>query len=304
MLKKTLMKAALPCLILFAIVVAGKANPAQPTEPITTPTNDSLPDVYLDEVSLRVIGIHDSLVNTIPAIRLNTQANSFVKKYVKENAMMLEKLSEKYPHYFSLIDTVFAGYGLPKELKYLAIIESKLKVTAVSRAGAVGAWQMMASTARLYSLRITSKYDERKNFYKSTVAAAKMLSDLYNQFGDWLLVIAAYNSGPGGVYKAIKKSGSKNFWKLQHFLPAETRAHVKRFIGTHYYYELTGSAVTMTKDEANSHKKKMQDFVNQQNQIAKARLAEEALQQVNHNLLSEIIAKETSTYLEPLKDKP
>src|SRR5206468_3829448 len=87
-------------------------------------------------------------------------------------------------------------------------------------------------------------------FYKSTVAAAKYLRALYAEFGDWLLVIAAYNSGPGPMYKAIHKSGSRNFWVLQRYLPAESRAHVKRFIGAHYYFEGTGSATTCTKEEA------------------------------------------------------
>jgi membrane-bound lytic murein transglycosylase D len=95
--------------------------------------------------------------------------------------------------------------------------------------------------------------DERTHFYKSTVSAAKYLKALHNEFGDWLLVLAAYNGGSGTVLKAIKKSGSRNFWKLQGFLPAETRGHVKRFIGTHVYFQENLSLTVLTKAETKIH---------------------------------------------------
>ena len=153
---------------------------------------------------------------------------------------------------------------MPLQLKYLAVVESKLKTTAVSRVGATGLWQFMPSTAKRMGLKITSKYDERKNAYKSTVAAAKYLTLLHGYLNDWLLVVAAYNSGLGNVYKAIKKSGSRDFWKLQHHLPAETRLHVKRFIGTHSYFEKEVSLVVLTKAEVNAYIK-LADVVENQN---------------------------------------
>ncbi len=139
--------------------------------------------------------------------------------------------------------------GLPAEMVYLAVVESKLKNKATSGAGAAGIWQLMPVTARSLGLRITGKIDERRYIIQSSVAAAKYLQELYKQFDDWLLVVAAYNCGSGNVYKAIKQSGSRDFWKLQRFLPKETRDHVKRFIATHYYYEGEGSIVTLTKTE-------------------------------------------------------
>jgi membrane-bound lytic murein transglycosylase D len=123
----------------------------------------------------------------------------------------------------------------------------------------------MPGTARIFSLKVTAKHDERTHFYKSTVAAARYLHDLNILFDDWLLVLAAYNSGPGPVYAAIKKSGSRNFWKLQSFLPEETRGHVKKFIGTHYFFEGRGSVTTLTKDERNRYTKLMMSFVEKQN---------------------------------------
>jgi membrane-bound lytic murein transglycosylase D len=130
------------------------------------------------------------------------------------------------------------------------VIESNLKPTALSCVGAVGPWQLMPATARLLGLKVTHKVDERKNYYKSTKAAAIYLRDLYNELGDWLLVIAAYNGGTGNVYKAAKKSHSMDFWNLQYFLPAESRNHVKKFIGTQYTFEGQGSVTTLTKKEA------------------------------------------------------
>ena len=152
--------------------------------------------------------------------------------------------------YLNMIDKIFTQHGLPTELKYLAIIESRLNSRAVSHVGAVGPWQFMAGTARDFGLVVNAKRDERKDYYKSTHAAARYLKYLYNEFGDWLLVLAAYNGGPGYVYNAIKRSKSRNFWYLQNYLPAESRTHVKRFISTHYILEGQGSITTLTKAEA------------------------------------------------------
>ena len=109
----------------------------------------------------------------------------------------------------------------------------------------------MPATARALGLKVSKRSDERVDYQKSTHAAARHLKDLYNEFGDWLLVIAAYNGGSGNVYSAIRKSGSRNFWNLQYYLPAESRTHVKKFIGTHYIFEGQGGVTTLTK--AGSH---------------------------------------------------
>ncbi len=139
--------------------------------------------------------------------------------------------------YFSLIDNILAQYGLPKELKYLAMIESNLNSQATSWVGARGPWQFMSYTAKDYGLQVNAFIDDRTDYYKSTHAAARYLLSLYKDMKDWLLVIAAYNGGPGRVYSAIRKSGSRNFWALQYYLPTESRNHVKKFIATHYIME-------------------------------------------------------------------
>jgi membrane-bound lytic murein transglycosylase D len=182
--------------------------------------------------------------------RLNPKAFQFVQDYMKENWEELQNIRTTGKPYFSLIEGILVQYDLPKELKYLAVIESNLKRTAVSRVGAVGPWQLMPQTARDLGLKVNGQSDERKNYTKSTRAAALYLRDLYNELGDWLLVIAAYNGGTEKVYHAIHRSGSRNFWDLQNYLPAESRIHVKKFIGTQYIFEGQGSVTTLTREEA------------------------------------------------------
>ena len=182
--------------------------------------------------------------------RLNPRAISYVQDFMIHNRKELDDMKSWGRPYFNLINGILTQYGLPCELKYLAVIESNLKPTALSWAGAVGPWQLMPATARLLGLKVTRKVDERKNYYKSTKAAAIYLRDLYTELGDWLLVIAAYNGGTAHVYSAIKKSHSRDFWNLQYYLPAESRNHVKKFIGTQYTFEGQGSVTTLTRDEA------------------------------------------------------
>jgi peptidoglycan lytic transglycosylase D len=191
-----------------------------------------------------------STVGSNNGVRLNPRALSFVQDYMKENRDDLQSMRTWGRPYFNLIEGVLAQYGLPKELKYLAVIESNLKPSCVSWAGAVGPWQLMPQTARDLGLKVTRTHDERRNYAKSTRAAALYLRDLYNELGDWLLVIAAYNGGTAHVYSAIRKSGSRSFWDLQYYLPKETRVHVKKFIGTQYAFEGQGSVTTLTKEEA------------------------------------------------------
>jgi hypothetical protein len=192
-----------------------------------------------------------------PKTPLNRQGMLFVKTYIKKSNRDLARIKHRSEGPFSIIDSVFSLYRLPQELKYLAVIESELKPTAVSHVGAVGPWQLMPATARILGLKTASRNDERRNYYKSTRAAARYLRDLQKEFGDWLLVIAAYNGGPASVHYAMKKSRSRNFWVLQGYLPAETRQHVKRFIATQYFFEGHGSLTTLTKAEGIEYTKKV-----------------------------------------------
>jgi len=161
----------------------------------------------------------------------------FVSNYIRNNDESLTVIKERSEEPFSVIDSVLTRYHLPLELKYLAVIESELKPTAVSRVGAKGTWQLMRGTAHELGLKVNRQTDERKDLAKSTKAAAKYLRDLHHEFGDWLLVLAAYNGGPLPVHRAIHKAHSRNFWVLQQYLPTESRMHVKKFIATAWYFE-------------------------------------------------------------------
>ncbi len=167
----------------------------------------------------------------------NRQVKQFVKNYIQENKENLYKIDKRSNSPFVIIESVMKRYGLPVQLKYLAVVESELKTKAVSKVGAAGPWQLMPATARILGLKINSRYDERKDYYKSTCAAARYLKDLHEEYGDWLLVFAAYNSGEISVNSAIKMSGTRNFWTLRRYLPEETRDYVNKYIATRFYFE-------------------------------------------------------------------
>lgn len=252
-------------LIVMAIITTSATRLYSGSRVLSASSDTTVQWLKFDSVMLELSGASNEELTDAPSIQLNSQAEEFVTSYLERNNRELQKIKDRSEPCFTVMDAVFTERNLPRELKYLAVIESQLKPTIVSKAGAVGAWQFMPVTARHFSLKITAKYDERTNVRKSTVAAAKYLAYLHKIFGDWLLVVAAYNSGPGKVLSAIKKSGSRDFWKLQQYLPKETRAHVKKFISTHYFFEGEGGVTTLTRAEAVEYRKQMTDYVASQN---------------------------------------
>lgn len=165
--------------------------------------------------------------------------NSVVQKFIDQYATRLRR-SVSYMlgagnFYIPIFEEALDYYGLPLELKYLPVIESALDPKAKSHAGAVGLWQFMLATGKRYDLTVNSLIDERQDPYKSTWAAARYLSDLYKIFGDWSLVIAAYNCGPSTINKAIHRAGGvKDYWTIYPYLPKETRGYVPAFIAANY----------------------------------------------------------------------
>jgi membrane-bound lytic murein transglycosylase D len=260
MMKRKLIFTLVLCLTWLSVVYADgdhnkKSTPAKKhasvkaKKTIVLKDNVKLPGRVADSIDHKD-GFDNLFDNaTSNGVRLNPHAIGFVQDYMADNSDDLLKMKEWSTPYFNIIDGVLSKYGLPTQLKYLAVIESELKSTALSGVGARGPWQLMPQTARELGLKVSRGKDERINYYKSTHAAAMYLKDLYNQFGDWLLVIAAYNGGPVPVMAAIRKSGSRNFWTLQYYLPAESRTHVKKFIATQYVFEGQGSVTTLTKAE-------------------------------------------------------
>src|SRR4029078_12027793 len=195
----------------------------------------------------------ETISNGVSFEQLNPLAISFVEDYMLKHSKSMTAMKDWARGYFDMMDGILAKHGLPKELKYLAVIESQLKSHAISWAGAYGPWHLMPSTARKLGLKVGSKVDERRDIYKSTQAACRYLTNLYSIYGDWLLVIAAYNGGPGKVNSAMKRSGSTDFSTLHKYLHAESRKHVKKFIATHYIMEGSGGVTTLTKSEAKNY---------------------------------------------------
>ena len=171
-------------------------------------------------------------------IEYNPLLENVIKSYLKRNKKSMERLMALSTYYFPMFEQKLDKYNIPLEIKYLAIVESALNPRARSRVGATGLWQFMFATGKMHGLKVSSYVDERMDPVRSTEAAAEYLSTLYRVFEDWDLVLASYNSGPGNVSKAIRRSGgSTNYWNLRPYLPRETAGYVPAFLATLYIFE-------------------------------------------------------------------
>ncbi len=171
-------------------------------------------------------------------IKYNPSLESVIKHYLKNRRKSLERLMALSEYYFPMFETQLDNYNIPLEVKYLSIVESALKPRAKSRVGATGLWQFMFATGKQFGLDVSSYVDERSDPIMSTEAASKYLASLYKIFGDWDLALAAYNSGPGNVTKAIRRSGGyTNYWNIRPHLPRETAGYLPAFLATMYIFE-------------------------------------------------------------------
>ena len=171
-------------------------------------------------------------------VEYNPILEQVIKSFLKNRRSSLERLMSLSDYYFPMFEQEMSNQKIPLEMKYLAIIESALNPKARSRAGATGLWQFMYATGKSYGLEVNNYVDERSDPVRSTKAAAKYLNELYKIFGDWDLALAAYNSGPGNVTKAIRRSNGKtNYWNLRPYLPRETAGYVPAFLATLYIFE-------------------------------------------------------------------
>ena len=178
----------------------------------------------------------DNMTNDVE-LKYTPEVHSIINEYIKGYRKGSEVLLGRGGQFFPIYDNEFQKAGLPTELKYLSAVESSLIPTARSNSGAVGLWQFISSTGKIYGLTINSTIDERKDPIRSTQAAARFLSDLYDEFGDWSLALAAYNCGPGGVKKATRRSatnGYTDFWNIKSYLPKETRRYVPKYVAISY----------------------------------------------------------------------
>lgn len=186
---------------------------------------DYIPDFTFDEVAKKI-----RKMDTGMPFELNDRIFSFINYFVVRNRDYTKMVLHRKDIFFPLFERTLAAYDMPDEIKYLSIIESGLNPKAKSRVGAMGLWQFMPATGKMYNLYINPDIDDRMDPELSTEAAAKYLKSLYRMFGDWEVALAAYNCGPGNVRKAIRRSGGKNtFWEIYNYLPRETRGYVPQF---------------------------------------------------------------------------
>lgn len=199
---------------------------------------DQIP-TFASEVVAQRMQVLDK--NTPFDLVYNPTVQGFIDLYAVRRRDITSKVLGMSQLYFPMMEEMLAKYNIPLEMKYLSIVESALHPTAISRAGAGGLWQFMVATGKQYGLEVNSYQDERFDAYKATEAACQYLQFLYKTFGDWQLALAAYNSGPGNVNKAIRRAGgAKDFWSIKPFLPKETQGYVPAFIAVNYVMNHAG----------------------------------------------------------------
>jgi membrane-bound lytic murein transglycosylase D len=202
--------------------------------------DEDITDTVYNELSKETLKERLTYLNSKTPFNVayNPSLERLIKFYLKTRKDRLAVLLGKASYYFPLFEEYLDKYDLPLEIKYLAIVESALRPRARSRVGASGLWQFMYYTGKQFDLKVSSYVDERYDPIRATEAACKYLSSLYTIFGDWDLALAAYNSGPGNVSKAIRRSGgSKNYWNIRRYLPRETAGYLPAFYATYYIME-------------------------------------------------------------------
>lgn len=219
-------------------------NLAQAASSILTPSANLKATLAKYDDTLRHAAVPGYYQNNIYKLRLDSiqkdvqlDYNEFVQTYIDTYSRHKDEMGRVLglsKYYFPIYEKAFREAGIPEEIKYLSIVESKLDPTAVSRVGATGPWQFMAATAKLYGLNMDSYVDDRRDPVQASYAAAAYLKDAYMMFGDWLLAIASYNCGKSSVERAVAKAGSLDFWDVRQYLPTETRNYVPAFIGVAY----------------------------------------------------------------------
>lgn len=234
-------------LFLFLAGAPALINAQEPDFDISAPidTTESQLSAKGAYAPITDVAIREKLANLNGCLQLRTNAvvRSYIRHYVQIKTEKTRTMLGKRLTYFPLFEQKLREYGLPLDLKYLSVVESALNPKAISRVGATGLWQFMPTTGSDYGLRTNSAVEERSDPVKSTDAAMRYLKDLYIQFDDWALALAAYNSGPNRVNNAIRRARSRNFWTIQRYLPEETRNYVPAFIAATYicnYYAVHG----------------------------------------------------------------
>lgn len=220
----------LPCTLFVAVMMLFSIH----SEARTYDKNSS-PTIFNEEGNVDAL-IDEGLAKLqLPFEVKNTpEIRKYIKRYIQPGVLDAQAMLGRSSLYFPIFEHYLNIYGLPQELKYLPMVESTLRANVHSHAGAAGLWQFVPVTARHFGLKMDGNVDERLDPYKSTEAAVKLLAYLYEELGDWPLVLAAYNSGAGRVRQAIRRANCDNFWEIRSYLPSESRKYVPAFIAAAY----------------------------------------------------------------------
>ncbi len=235
-MNKSLLVIALAITTILSLILCPDAVMAHTTEAASAGYKAPVPKVTKQIIVDRLNNLSSEI-----DLRYTEEVGRRVKEYTVSYRVAGEKILGRVGMYFPLFEQQIQERNLPEELKYVAVVESHLDITARSKSGAVGLWQFIKSTAEMQGLTVNKYLDERKDAVLSTDAALDYLESLYEQFGDWTLAIAAYNCGPGGVRKAMRRSGKSDFWSIRNYLPRETQKYLPRIIAAMYlmkYYHM------------------------------------------------------------------
>ncbi|MCD6544055.1 MAG: lytic transglycosylase domain-containing protein, partial [Flavobacteriaceae bacterium] len=220
--------------------------------PMHISPKDTIGSIVIEDLSTEILKERLAILNSKTPfnVEYNASLEKIIKHYLKTRKKTFANLMGRAKYYFPLFEEQLDKYDIPLEIKYLAIVESALNPVAKSRVGAKGLWQFMYTTGFQYGLKVSSYVDERSDPIKSTEAACRYLSKLYKIFNDWDLALAAYNSGPGNVNKAIRRSGGKtNYWNIRNYLPRETAGYLPAFYATYYIFEYANEHHIYPKNE-------------------------------------------------------
>ena len=255
---------------------------------------------YIPDASYELIEDRLSCVDSEMPLTFNERVQSFIDYFAVRNRDYTREVIRRKSLYFPTFEKYLKQYGIPDELKYLSIVESGLRPEARSRVGAEGLWQFMPSTGRMYGLNQSWYVDERRDPEKATEAACKYLKQLYNMFDDWELALAAYNTGPGNVRKAIRRSGyKKSFWEIYNYLPRETRSYVPQFVAVLYTLEYASEHNLFTESPTHPWETDtvlISQFVSLKELANQLNLCEDELTLLNPELKRLAVSDETKAY--------
>lgn len=296
LIKKLSLKIALFFTIGSQTINGGFSQEVKVDTTATLPIIETIPSVDGETIRVRL----QSLQNEVP-LKYNEYVHSFVDFFTYRKPSFTKTMLERKNYFFPIFEENLKKYGIPDEIKYLSLIESGLNAKAISYAGAAGLWQFMPKTGRIdFGLRIDKFIDERHHVLKSTEAACKYMRQLYRIFGDWELVLAAYNTGPGNVKRAIRKAGGGGFWEIYPFLHKQTRSYVPQYVAMIYMmHHASDYGIFPDRDETipQSAPIMVSNYLNLSTLATLSHIAFEDLQQVNPHIVSTELPETTKDFV-------